>query len=58
MPISAMIVRAIDTCRELQKDLAESGQSLQLLDIGGGFPVDYLHAAMPIEDFCAPIRSP
>jgi ornithine decarboxylase len=26
------------------------------LDIGGGFPIDYLKPAMPIEEFCAPIR--
>jgi ornithine decarboxylase len=31
---------------------------LSILDIGGGFPIDYLHGAppMPIEEFCAPIR--
>ncbi len=30
---------------------------LAVLDIGGGFPVDYLEPAMPIEEFCAPIRA-
>jgi ornithine decarboxylase len=28
-----------------------------VLDIGGGFPVDYLTPVMPIEEFCAPIRA-
>ena len=54
---SAMIVRAIDTCRDLLKDLAAAGHTPQVLDIGGGFPVDYLQPAVPIEEFCAPIRA-
>jgi ornithine decarboxylase len=54
---SAMIVRAIDSCRELLDALAAAGHSPQILDIGGGFPVDYLRPALPIEEFCAPIRA-
>jgi ornithine decarboxylase len=54
---SAMIVRAIDSCRELLHALAAAGHSPQILDIGGGFPVDYLRPALPIEEFCAPIRA-
>lgn len=30
---------------------------IDLLDIGGGFPVDYLKPVMPIEEFCAPLRT-
>lgn len=54
---SAMIVRAIDSCREMLHALAGAGHSPQILDIGGGFPVDYLRPALPIEEFCAPIRA-
>src|SRR5258708_19768885 len=54
---SAMIVRAIDSCRELLDALAAAGHSPQILDIGGGFPVAYLRPALPIEEFCAPIRA-
>jgi ornithine decarboxylase len=54
---SAMIVRAIDSCRELLQVLAAAGHSPQILDIGGGFPVDYLRPALPIEEFCTPIRA-
>ncbi|HEY2782573.1 MAG TPA: type III PLP-dependent enzyme [Steroidobacteraceae bacterium] len=54
---SAMMVRAIDTCRDLLHILAAAGHSPQILDIGGGFPVDYLRSALPIEEFCAPIKS-
>jgi ornithine decarboxylase len=37
--------------------LAAAGHSPRILDIGGGFPVDYLRPALPIEEFCAPIRA-
>lgn len=30
---------------------------LSILDIGGGFPVDYGDGVMPIDEFCAPIRA-
>jgi ornithine decarboxylase len=53
----AMIVKAIDVCRDLLQSAAGAGHVAQILDIGGGFPVDYLKAAMPIEEFCAPINA-
>jgi ornithine decarboxylase len=52
-----MHVRAIAVCRDLMRAAAKTGSALRILDIGGGFPVDYLRAAPPIEDFCAPIRA-
>ena len=30
---------------------------IDMLDIGGGFPVDYMKPVEPIEEFCAPIRA-
>jgi ornithine decarboxylase len=53
----AMHVHAIGVCRELMRSAALKGHALTTLDIGGGFPVDYAHASVPIEEFCAPIRS-
>jgi ornithine decarboxylase len=53
----SMIVKAIDVCRDLLQDAAVAGHAAQILDIGGGFPVDYLKPAMPIEEFCAPINA-
>jgi ornithine decarboxylase len=53
---SAMMVRAIDVCRELLQNATQAGHSPHILDIGGGFPVDYLKPAMPIEEFCAPLK--
>ncbi|HEX3914988.1 MAG TPA: type III PLP-dependent enzyme [Steroidobacteraceae bacterium] len=54
---SGMMVRAIEVCRELLQSALEAGHPVQMLDIGGGFPVDYLKPALPIEEFCAPINA-
>jgi ornithine decarboxylase len=53
-----MHVEAIDVCRELMLRARERGHELTTLDIGGGFPTDYLQGAavISIEEFCAPIR--
>ncbi len=51
-----MHVQAINVCRELMLRAIERGHALCTLDIGGGFPVDYRKPAVPIEEFCAPIR--
>ncbi len=53
-----MHVRAIEVCRELMRDARGRGHELSLLDIGGGFPIDYLQGTPPlrIEEFCEPIR--
>lgn len=53
----AMFVEAIARCRELMRVASEMGHTPGILDIGGGFPVDYLKPSMPIEEFCAPIRA-
>jgi ornithine decarboxylase len=54
---SGMIVRAINVCGELLRSATQAGHAPHMLDIGGGFPVDYLKPAVPIEEFCAPIRA-
>jgi ornithine decarboxylase len=54
---SQMHVHAIEVCRGLLRAAAQSGPALRVLDIGGGFPVDYGRATVPIEEFCAPIRA-
>jgi ornithine decarboxylase len=53
----AMFGQAIATCGELISRAAALGHSVGMLDIGGGFPADYLRRSMPIAEFCAPIRS-
>ena len=51
----AMFIEAIARCAELMRGAEQWGHIPTVLDIGGGFPVDYLHRCMPIEEFCAPI---
>ena len=54
---SAMHVHAINVCRDLMQSAGRAGHKLSILDIGGGFPVDYVQRSLPIEEFCAPIRA-
>ncbi|MDH5712130.1 MAG: alanine racemase, partial [Gammaproteobacteria bacterium] len=50
-------VHAIERCNEIINQVYQnSGKLLSILDIGGGFPVEYTQPIMAIEDFCAPIR--
>jgi ornithine decarboxylase len=51
----AMFIQAITRCAELLRAAGQWGHAPGILDIGGGFPVDYLKRSMPIEEFCAPI---
>jgi ornithine decarboxylase len=53
----AKFVEAIARCAELMRAAELMGHTPGILDIGGGFPVDYLQRCMPIEEFCAPIRA-
>jgi ornithine decarboxylase len=52
-----MFGEAIAKCGELMRLAGSMGHTPCILDIGGGFPVDYLQRSMPIEEFCAPIRA-
>ena len=51
-------IEAIHACTNLIAEALLAGlPSLDVLDIGGGFPVAYNDAVMPIDEFCAPIRA-
>ena len=53
----AKYVEAICACTNLVAEALLAGlPALDVLDIGGGFPVSYGDAVMPIDEFCAPIR--
>jgi ornithine decarboxylase len=49
-------VEAIDTCGRLIAEARSRGFALEELDIGGGFPIDYLEPVPPIATYCEPIR--
>jgi ornithine decarboxylase len=51
----AMHVQAIARCAPLLLEVRRTADAAPILDIGGGFPVDYQERSMPIEEFCAPI---
>jgi len=56
-PDSDNHVHAIEQCTEIINDLYKNhGKLLSVLDIGGGFPVEYTQPVMDIESFCNPIR--
>ena len=50
-------VEAIDTCGRLISEARGRGFALEVLDIGGGFPIDYLEPVPEIQGYCAPIRA-
>ena len=51
-------VHAIESCRRLIGAAASHGlPPFSILDIGGGFPIDYLKPALAIGEFCAPVRA-
>src|SRR5688572_22651597 len=50
-------VEAIGTCGRLIAEARSRGFALGVLDIGGGFPIDYLEPVPAIDGYCAPIRS-
>lgn len=53
----AKYVEAIHACTNLIAEGLLAGlPALDVLDIGGGFPVAYTDAVMPIDEFCRPIR--
>lgn len=50
-------VDAIMVCKQVMEQVVASGlPALSTLDIGGGFPVCYSDAVMPIDKFCQPIN--
>ena len=51
-------VHAIEQCTKIINNVHEfSGKLLSILDIGGGFPVEYIDTLMDINRFCAPIMA-
>lgn len=54
----AKYVEAVQACTNIMAEALLAGlPSLDVLDIGGGFPVAYDEHVTPIEEFCRPIRA-
>jgi ornithine decarboxylase len=57
-PDSRNHVHAIEQCKAIIEQWhANSGKLLSILDIGGGFPVQYHQAVSDIASFCQPMRA-
>lgn len=51
-------VEAVVACTNLMAEALLAGlPALDVLDIGGGYPVAYNDSVMPIDEFCRPIRA-
>jgi ornithine decarboxylase len=56
-PDSSNHVNAIEQCHKIiESRYNANGKLLSILDIGGGFPVEYVGEATTTETFCRPIR--
>jgi ornithine decarboxylase len=49
-------VKTITVAQKLIHELTAAGLDTRILDIGGGFPVEYVDPLPAIEEFCAPIN--
>jgi len=49
-------IEALEYCRDICRKAALSGIALEIIDIGGGFPINYLTNVAPIQQFCQPIN--
>ncbi|MBD3344563.1 MAG: type III PLP-dependent enzyme [Chitinivibrionales bacterium] len=47
---------ALEYCRDICRKAALAGIVLKIIDIGGGFPIDYVTSAVPLTKFCLPVN--
>lgn len=58
VPDATMHVHAVERCAALvARARAEGLGTLSVIDVGGGFPVDYAGDGASIDAFCAPLRT-
>ena len=48
-------IEALEHCRAICRKAALAGISIDIIDIGGGFPIKYLKNVMSIAQFCQPM---
>jgi ornithine decarboxylase len=53
---SLKYIEALEYCRDIYRKAALDGINIELIDIGGGFPIDYLTSVIPMVQFCQPIN--
>lgn len=53
---SLKYIEALEYCRDIFKRAALNGINMEIIDIGGGFPINYLTPVLPPSQFCQPIN--
>lgn len=53
---SLKYIEALEYCRDICKKAALRGINIEIIDIGGGFPINYLTPVLPMAQFCQPIN--
>lgn len=53
---SLKYIEALEYCRDIFKRAALSGINMEIVDIGGGFPIRYLTPVLPLAQFCRQIN--
>jgi len=48
-------IEALEYCKDICGKAALAGINIEVIDIGGGFPISYLTQVMPMAAFCRPI---
>jgi len=49
-------IEALEYCRDVYRKAALKGIHLEMIDIGGGFPISYITSVMPMMQFCQPVN--
>ncbi|MGA2506983.1 MAG: type III PLP-dependent enzyme [Chitinispirillaceae bacterium] len=49
-------IEALEYCRDICRKAALKGIAIEIIDIGGGFPINYLTPVPPLAEFCSPIN--
>jgi ornithine decarboxylase len=49
-------IEALVYCRDICRKAALKGIAVEVIDIGGGFPINYLTPVPPLAEFCEPIN--
>jgi ornithine decarboxylase len=53
---SLKYIEALEYCRDICRKAALKGIPIEVIDIGGGFPINYLTPVPPLAQFCEPIN--
>ena len=49
-------LEALEYCRDICRKAALKGIAIETIDIGGGFPINYLTPVLPLAEFCEPVN--